>query len=95
MHRGIDPLKLLLPLVSLDSLQRLHLLVWAAYVRSVRDRYLTSGQLADELGVSHAAVTKWARDGLIKPVLVTPGGHYRWDADDVRRQLREQRQRDE
>ncbi|TWF79744.1 excisionase family DNA binding protein [Pseudonocardia hierapolitana] len=54
---------------------------------------LTTGELARELGVSHSAILKWAKDGLITPELTTPGGHHRWDAEKVRQQLREQRQR--
>jgi hypothetical protein len=44
------------------------------------------GLVARELGVSHC--------GLISPEWTTPGGHHRWDADKVRRELRDQRQRD-
>ena len=61
-------------------------------------RTITTGELARELDVSPGAVRKWARDGLITPALVTGGGHYRWDADSVRSQLRalnEQRQREQ
>ena len=56
---------------------------------------LTTGEVAKELGVSRAAVLAWVRDGKITPTLTTPGGHHRFDLDDVRRQLRELRQRDE
>jgi hypothetical protein len=42
-----------------------------------------------------AAVLAWVRDGKLSPTLTTPGGHHRFDLDDVRRQLRELRQRDE
>ncbi|WP_308283065.1 MerR family DNA-binding transcriptional regulator [Pseudonocardia nigra] len=55
---------------------------------------LTSGELARELGISHSAILKWAREGLITPEWTTPGGHHRWDLEKVRQQLREQRQRD-
>ncbi|MGI5127267.1 MerR family DNA-binding transcriptional regulator [Pseudonocardia sp. CA-107938] len=48
---------------------------------------VTTGQLAEELGVSRGAVNKWHREGLITPVLTTPGGHHRWDVDQVREQL--------
>lgn len=53
------------------------------------DRLLTSGELAKELGLSHQAITNYARTGQLEPALTTPGGHYRWDLEDVRRQLRE------
>lgn len=48
---------------------------------------LTSGELADRLGVSVSTVSGWARDGLITPELRTAGGHYRWLEADVRAQL--------
>jgi excisionase family DNA binding protein len=56
-------------------------------------RLLTTGELARELGVSRGAVLKWANDGLITPAFTTPGGHLRWDLKDVRRQVRELRER--
>jgi excisionase family DNA binding protein len=56
-------------------------------------RLLSTGELARELGVSRGAVLKWAKDGLIIPAFTTPGGHLRWDLDDVRRQVRELRER--
>ncbi len=58
-------------------------------------KLVTTGQLAEQLGVSRAAILKWTRAGLIEPDFTTPGGHMRWDAERVRRELREQRQRDE
>lgn len=58
-------------------------------------RLLTTGELAQELSVSRSAILKWEQDGLITPEWTTPGGHHRWDAEKVRQELREQRQRDE
>jgi excisionase family DNA binding protein len=58
-------------------------------------RLLSTGEVAKELGVSRASVLAWVRDGKITPTLTTPGGHHRFDLEDVRRQLRELRQRDE
>ncbi len=61
-------------------------------------RTITTGELARALDVPPGAVRKWARDGLITPALVTGGGHYRWDVDQVRAQLRdlnERRQREQ
>jgi hypothetical protein len=56
----------------------------------------TTGQLASELEVHVRTVQRWHREGLIRPAWVTPGGHPRWDVDDVRRQLADlQRGRDE
>lgn len=58
-------------------------------------KLLSTGELARELGVSRGAVLKWAVDGLITPEFTTPGGHHRWDAEKVRAQIKEQRQRDD
>ncbi|NHD17891.1 MULTISPECIES: helix-turn-helix domain-containing protein [unclassified Actinopolyspora] len=57
------------------------------------DRLLTSGELAKALGISHQSITHYARTGQLNPALTTPGGHYRWDLDDVKRQLRELNER--
>ncbi|WP_007025151.1 MULTISPECIES: helix-turn-helix domain-containing protein [Saccharomonospora] len=60
-------------------------------------KLLTSREVADELGLSARTIARYARDGSLVPTIVTPGGQYRWDLDDVKRQMREQweRQRDE
>ncbi|MGH3587208.1 MAG: helix-turn-helix domain-containing protein [Pseudonocardia sp.] len=56
---------------------------------------LSSGELAKLLGVSRRTITRWASDGMITPAVTLVGGQHRWDPDDVKRQLRELRQRDE
>lgn len=56
-----------------------------------RRKLLTSGELANELGVSQRTIARYAREGKLTPAEITLGGHYRWDLDDVRRQLRELR----
>lgn len=50
-------------------------------------KLLTSGQLADELGISPGTVARYARKGWLVPAETTMGGHLRWDLDDVRRQM--------
>jgi DNA-binding transcriptional MerR regulator len=52
-------------------------------------KLVTSGELARELGVSASAVRSWVRDGLITASVRTPGGHRRYDVDEVRQRLRE------
>ncbi len=59
------------------------------------DRLLTTGELARELGLSARSVARWAQEGQLKPTLVTPGGQYRWELEDVREQLRLLRKRAE
>ena len=45
--------------------------------------FLSRGQIAGLFGVSLSTVTRWARTGMI-PSLRTPGGHYRFRAEDFR-----------
>jgi excisionase family DNA binding protein len=57
------------------------------------DRLLTTGELARELGLSARSIARWAQEGKLQPTLVTPGGQYRWQTEDVREQLRQLRTR--
>ncbi|NIH86561.1 MerR family transcriptional regulator [Amycolatopsis granulosa] len=56
-------------------------------------RTVGSGELAAELGLSRRSISRYAERGWIKPALVTPGGQYRWDVEDVRNQLEALRDR--
>jgi excisionase family DNA binding protein len=47
-------------------------------------RLLSRGTVARLFGVSASTVTRWAQRGLL-PAVRTPGGHYRFRADDVKR----------
>lgn len=49
--------------------------------------FLSRGEVAKLFGVSVSTVTRWARTGLLKAVR-TPGGHYRFRADEMRRAAR-------
>jgi excisionase family DNA binding protein len=51
-------------------------------------RYVTTGKAADALGVSLVTLQRWAHAGQVTPALRTAGGHFRWDLDDLRRQLK-------
>lgn len=51
------------------------------------DRYVSTSQAAKELGVSARSLARWALDGELEPHLTTPGGHYRWDVERLRREL--------
>lgn len=46
-------------------------------------RYLTTSQLADALGVSDSTVRHYRSEGRIVPTRQTPGGHARYDLDEV------------
>ncbi|MGI5129530.1 helix-turn-helix domain-containing protein [Pseudonocardia sp. CA-107938] len=59
------------------------------------DRLLSTGEAARALGLSTRSLARWAKEGMVTPALVTPGGQYRWNLDDLRRQLRESRARSE
>ncbi|GAA5115781.1 MerR family transcriptional regulator [Pseudonocardia adelaidensis] len=58
-------------------------------------RLISTGELARELGVARGTILVWISNGVITPEYTTPGGHHRWVLEDVRRQLRDARQRDE
>ncbi len=49
--------------------------------------FLSRGEVARLFGVSVSTVTRWARTGLLKAIR-TPGGHYRFRADEMRRVAR-------
>ena len=51
-------------------------------------RHVTTGKAAEALGVSLTTLQRWAHQGLVTPALRTAGGHFRWDLDDLRGQLR-------
>jgi DNA-binding transcriptional MerR regulator len=51
---------------------------------------ISSGQAAEIVGATKAALSKWARQGLITPTeRVGKRGDARWDVDDLKRQLAE------
>lgn len=49
--------------------------------------YVSTGVAATELGVAATTLQRWAHAGAVKPAYRSPGGHFRWDLDDLRRQL--------
>lgn len=58
------------------------------------ERLVPTGDAAKAIGVGRSTLARWVAEGLLKPTLVTPGGHARWDLDDLRRQLAELRERE-
>lgn len=42
---------------------------------------------AKALGVSRSTLARWAKQKKITPAYTTPGGQYRWNMADLRRQL--------
>lgn len=63
--------------------------------RIVPPKLVSTAVAARELGVSTRTLQLWAQAGTVIPDLVTPGGHARWDVERLRRELRDQRQRDD
>lgn len=59
-------------------------------------RLLKTGELVAALNhsISRQTISHYVREGLLTPTETTPGGHHRWDVDDVRAQLKELRKRD-
>lgn len=49
--------------------------------------FLSRGEVARLFGVSLSTVTRWARTGML-PAARTPGGHYRYPAEEMRRMAR-------
>jgi excisionase family DNA binding protein len=52
--------------------------------RKGEPEFLSRGEAAKLFGVSASTVTRWARLGLLR-ALRTPGGHYRFPAEETRR----------
>lgn len=58
-------------------------------------KLVSTGVAARALGVAHNTLHQWWKQGIVTPVLVTAGGHARWDLDNLREQLRERRAPDQ
>lgn len=54
-------------------------------------KLISTGVAADALGVAHFTLFRWWQAGIVTPALVTPGGHARWDLDELKEQLRQNR----
>src|SRR5215212_5052449 len=52
-----------------------------------QSRPVTTTVAARALGVDPATLWRWAQQGQVTPLLRTPGGHLRWDIEQLRRQL--------
>lgn len=50
--------------------------------------HVTTGAAAKELGIGRTTLLRWMHDGLVTPVFETAGGQFRWDVENLRRQLK-------
>lgn len=55
------------------------------------DQHVSTETAAREIGVAYRTLLRWAKAGTVTPAMYTPGGQYRWDLDDLRRQLAERK----
>jgi phage terminase Nu1 subunit (DNA packaging protein) len=53
----------------------------------VGDELLNTVEAAKALRVSPATLQRWVTEGVVTPTLRLPGGRFRWDLDDLKRQL--------
>lgn len=55
---------------------------------------LTTTQAAEVLGVSGRTLARYVERGWLQPTVVLPSGHFRWDMQELHRQLEERRRHD-
>lgn len=55
---------------------------------------MTTGEAAKAVGVDRTTLSRWAEEGKVTPAWTTPGGHARWDVEDLKRQLGIKKARD-
>lgn len=45
---------------------------------------LTTAEVAERFRVNSSQVRRWVKSGLLRPFVITPGGHYRFTEDSLR-----------
>ena len=50
-------------------------------------RLIGSGEAARALGINTRTLARWVQEGRVTPALITAGGHYRFDLDELKAQL--------
>ncbi len=58
------------------------------------DRLVTTSELARALSLSKRTIQRYRSLGVLVPELESPGGHARWDVENVKQQLRDLRRKD-
>lgn len=56
---------------------------------------VTTGEAAKAIGVGRATLARWWANGLVKPDLITAGGHARWNIETLKADLRRMAQGEE
>lgn len=51
------------------------------------DEHVSTEVAAREVGVAYRTLLRWAKAGQVTPAIYTPGGQFRWDVADLKRQL--------
>jgi excisionase family DNA binding protein len=54
---------------------------------------VTTTQAAREVGVARSTLVSWVHQGWLEPHATTMGGHYRWDVDRLKDEIRAVQQR--
>lgn len=54
----------------------------------VTERYLSTSEAARVLQINRTTLARWVKKYGLKPTDRTLGGYYRWDLEDLKRQLR-------
>jgi DNA-binding transcriptional MerR regulator len=54
-----------------------------------KPRLVPTSELARELGLSDRTIQRYRQLGVLRPDVVSPGGHARWNIERVREQLRQ------
>lgn len=52
-----------------------------------RSHLVSTTEAAKHLGIAQSTLSRWVSQGLVTPTWRTPGGHMRWDLDDLEAQL--------
>ena len=51
------------------------------------ERLVSTGEAAREVGVSRQSLSRWVKEGRVKPAAVTPGGQFRFRISELKKQL--------
>lgn len=61
---------------------------------SVATNLVSTGVAAKQLGIDRGKLLRWWHKGLVTAAYVTPGGHARWNLEELEAELRSQWKRE-